>query len=181
MAKVNSITKFDNSLTEFLINIMADKYGDAKSYSYRYNNLKVYMEPKRQDMPHFYVSIGISEACFSIDDGKKLEGGLGNEDGYVKRWADRTNIHKELEAHWKMLKEALQAEQDDDVSKKSAASVRIRRAETADEDLSVDMTGTGIDKTKREDLRKKRHLYELRKELEKQRAQKAADNDKDKK
>lgn len=164
MARANSISKFDNSLTEFLINIMADKYGDAKSYAYRYNNLKVYMEPKRQDQPHFYVSIGISEACFSIDDGKKLEGGLGNEDGYVKRWADRTNIHKELESHWKMIKEALAAEQEDDVSKKTAATVRLRRAETTDENLDVDMTGTGIDKTKREEQRKKRMLYELRKE-----------------
>lgn len=167
MAKANSISKFDNSLTEFLINIMADKYGDAKSYSYRYNNLKVYMEPKRQDMPHFFVSIGISEACFSIDDGKKLEGGLGNEDGYVKRWADRTNIHKELEAHWKIVKEKLQADQEEDVSKKSAATVRLRRAEATDEDLNVDMTGTGIDKTKREELQRKRTLAGFRDTLRK--------------
>lgn len=167
MAKANSISKFDNSLTEFLINIMADKYGDAKSYSYRYNNLKVYMEPKRQDMPHFFVSIGISEACFSIEDGKKIEGGLGNEDGYVKRWADRTNIHKELEAHWKIIKEKLQADQEEDVSKKSAATVRLRRAETSDEDLNVDMTGTGIDKTKREELQRKRTLAGFRDTLRK--------------
>lgn len=167
MAKANSISKFDNSLTEFLINIMADKYGDAKSYSYRYNNLKVYMEPKRQDMPHFYVSIGISEACFSIDDGKKIEGGLGNEDGYVKRWADRTNIHKELEAHWKIVKEKLQADQEEDVSKKSAATVRLRRAESTDEDLNVDMTGTGIDKTKREELQRKRTLAGFRDTIKK--------------
>lgn len=167
MAKANSISKFDNSLTEFLINIMADKYGDARSYSYRYNNLKVYMEPKRQDMPHFFVSIGISEACFSIEDGKKIEGGLGNEDGYVKRWADRTNIHKELEAHWKIIKEKLQADQEEDVSKKSAATVRLRRAETSDEDLNVDMTGTGIDKTKREELQRKRTLAGFRDTLRK--------------
>ncbi len=37
MATANSISKFENSLKEFLINVMSDKYGDAKSYSYRYN------------------------------------------------------------------------------------------------------------------------------------------------
>lgn len=174
MARVNSISKFDNSLTEFLINIMSDKYGDAKSYAYRYNNLKVYMDPKRQDMPHFFVSIGISEACFAIQDGKKLEGGLGNEDGYVKRWADRTNIKKELESHWKIIKEALAAEEEDEVSKKTAATVRLRRAETSDEDLKVDMTGTGIDRVKREELERKRQRFaalereRLRKEREEQ-------------
>ena len=77
MATARSITKFENSLKEFLINAMADKYGDAHSYAYRYNNLKVYMDPKREDEPHFYVQIGISEACFAILAGKKLEGGLG--------------------------------------------------------------------------------------------------------
>ena len=41
MATARSITKFENSLKEFLVNAMADKYGDAHSYAYRYNNLKV--------------------------------------------------------------------------------------------------------------------------------------------
>lgn len=168
MSRANSITKFDNSLTEFLINALADKYGDAKSYAYRYNNLKVYMDPKRCDQAHFYVCIGISEACFAIDDGKKLEGGLGNEDGYVKRWADRTNIHNELEAHWKIIKEAIAAEQDDDVSKKSTATVRLRRAETADEQISVDMTSTGLNKTKRQEVEhKQRRFVGLKKDLKK--------------
>ena len=73
MATANSISKFENSLREFLINVMSDKYGDAKSYAYRYNNLKVFMDPKRCSDPHFFVSIGISEANFSILDGKKLD------------------------------------------------------------------------------------------------------------
>lgn len=155
MPKANSISKFDNSLTEFLINSRADKYGDTKSYAYKYNNLKVFMDPKKVPQPHFYVSIGISEACFSIDDGKKLEGGLGSEDGYVKRWADRTNIKKELENHWKIIKEAITAQEEDEANKKSAAIVKLRRAETADANLNVDMTSTGIDKSKREQRQKR--------------------------
>ena len=167
MAKANSISKFDNSLTEFLINVMSDKYGDAKSYAYRYNNLKVYMEPKKVAEPHFFVCIGISEACFAIMDGKKLEGGLGTEDGYVKRWDDRTNIKKELENHWKILKEAIAAEQEEDATKKSTAAVKLRRAEAAQDNLDVDMTGTGIDRAKKEELeRKRKRLFGMKKETE---------------
>lgn len=168
MATARSITKFENSLKEFLINAMADKYGDAHSYAYRYNNLKVYMDPKREDEPHFYVQIGISEACFAILDGKKLEGGLGAEDGYVKRWSDRSNINNELKNHWKVIKEAIAAEEEEDATKKSSAITALRRAETSQTELNVDMTGTGIDKTKREALeRKKKRFVGLKKDIDK--------------
>lgn len=168
MATARSITKFENSLKEFLINAMADKYGDAHSYAYRYNNLKVYMDPKREDEPHFYVQIGISEACFAILDGKKLEGGLGAEDGYVKRWSDRSNINNELKNHWKVIKEAIAAEEEEDATKKSSAITALRRAESSQTDLNVDMTGTGIDKTKREELeRKKKRFVGLKKDIDK--------------
>jgi hypothetical protein len=119
------------------------------------------MDPNKVATPHFYVSIGISEACFDIADGKKLEGGLGIEEGYVKRWANRTNIQKELENHWKMLKDAISAEQADETSKKSIAQVRLRRAETADEQLRVDMTGTGITKKNADTQQQK--LYKFKK------------------
>lgn len=168
MATARSITKFENSLKEFLVNAMADKYGDAHSYAYRYNNLKVYMDPKREDEPHFYVQIGISEACFAILDGKKLEGGLGAEDGYVKRWSDRSNINNELKNHWKVIKDAITAEEEEDATKKSSAITALRRAETSQTELNVDMTGTGIDKTKREELeRKKKRFVGLKKDIDK--------------
>lgn len=155
MATANSISKFENSLREFLINAMADKYGNAKMYAYRYNNLKVFIDPKRCSDPHFFVSIGISEANFSIIDGKKIDGGLGAEDAYVKRWCDRANINNELRAHWKIIKEAIAAEQEEDSGKKSSIILRLRRAENSTADLNVDMTGTGIDKTKREKRQKR--------------------------
>lgn len=152
MAPTHSITKFDNSLTEFLINEMSSKYENAKSYAYRYNNLKVYMDPSKVFEPHFFVSIGISEACFAIENGKKIEGGLGIEDGYVKKWSDRINIHKELENHWKLMKEAISAEE----SRRLSAKILLRRVESADENLNVDMTSTGINKVKREEFQEKR-------------------------
>lgn len=170
--KINSISKFENSLTEYLINTLADKHNDAKSYAYKYNNLKVYMDPKRIPEAHFFVQIGISEACFGIKDGTKLEGGLGNEDAYVKRWAERYNIHKELEAHWNIVMEAI-AEEDDEFGQPSgglkSAENALRRAEHSDEKLDVDMTSTGIDRQKREQYEdKKSRFVGLKKDLEKE-------------
>jgi len=162
MAKQNSITKFDTSLTEFLINALADKYGDAKMYAYRYNNLKVYMNPAKISEPHFFVSIGISEACFSIENGKKIEGALGNEDSYIKRWSDRANIHSELLAHWKILKDAVAAEQEEDAGRRAAAAMRVIRAETENKELEADMTGTGINKAKREELERRNKTGRLK-------------------
>jgi len=168
MATARSISKFENSLKEFLVNAMADKYVNAHFYAYRYNNLKVYMDPKREDDPHFFVQIGISEACFAILDGKKLEGGLGAEDGYVKRWSDRSNINNELKNHWKVIKEAIAAEEEEDATKKSSAITALRRAESSQADLNVDMTGTGIDKAKREELeRKKKRFTGFKKTIDK--------------
>jgi hypothetical protein len=142
MARI-SITKFENSLTEFLINALSDKYGDAKSYSYKYNNLKVFMDPIKISTPHFFVAIGISEACFAISDGKKIEGGLGIEDGYVKRWSERINIQKELKKYWKMTEESVEIEKEKQKQNQSLAKIRLN-TEPQNSDLGVDMTGTGI-------------------------------------
>lgn len=167
MARTRSISKFNNSLIEFLIKVMSDKYGDAKSHAYRYNNLKVSMDPRAISDPHIFVTVGISEAVFSIIDGRKMEGGLGPEDGYVKRWIDRTNINKELMSHWKMLKDAIAAEDSEDINKRASAISSLKRAEAANSDLGVDMTGTGIDTTKQQELARKRNrLKGFKKEVD---------------
>ena len=64
MPKANSISKFDNSLTEFLINSLADKYGDTKSYAYKYNNLKVFMDPKRFHSRIFMFLLAFQKLVF---------------------------------------------------------------------------------------------------------------------
>ena len=157
MAKATGIAKFTNSLTEYLINAMANKYTDAKHFAYRYNNLKVYMDPNRITDPHFFVQIGISEACYSIETGRKMDGGLGPEDALVSRWAGRANIYNELKKHWKALKDAITAEMEDDIHKRLLANVKLRRSEQDTQKLEtdVDMTGTGIDKQKRTKLSKR--------------------------
>lgn len=160
MTKTNSISKFSNSLVEFLINALTDKHGNARAIAKKYNNLKVYMDPSKLTTPHFYVSVGISEACFAIEDGKKIEGSLGYEDGYVVRWAGRSNIHNELEAFWKALKDAMSAMDKDEGSGKSIETlVQSKLTEAANDAMQVDMTGTGIDRSKKFEYDRKKKKF----------------------
>lgn len=103
--------------------------------------------------------MGISEACFAIEDGKKLDGSLGYEDGYVVRWAGRSNIHNELEAFGKHSKmQFRQWIKMKATVKSTEALIQSKLAEAANDSMKVDMTGTGIDKTKRSEYdRKKNH------------------------
>ena len=144
MSKATAISKFTNSLIEYMLDALSDQYEGAQNLAYRFNNLKVYMDPMRVSQPHFFVSMGISEACFSIEDGRKLEGSLGHEDAYVQRWASRVNIQSELKIHWKALKDAIAAEHEEDAQKKERNRLRLRKLSNAADTANVDMTGTGI-------------------------------------
>ena len=54
------------------------------------------------------------------------------------------------------------------MSKKSANTVRLRRAETSNEDLDVDMTSTGINRAKKQEIeRKKRRFAGFKNDLKK--------------
>ena len=176
MGRNDQISKFSNSLKDFLINTFASKLEDAKTYIYKYNNLKVFMDPMKYTTPHFFVQIGISEACFAIKDGSKIDGSVGNEDPYVKRWAGRYNIQKELESHWKLLQEAIrELSKDGSLNASNAAREKLKRAEKSEETFDeVDMTSTGISKAtrflaqERERKLKKYKKFLKQRELEKQ-------------
>lgn len=52
-----SIRVFENSLRDYLINVQTDSYNTGGKIEQRYNNLKVYMEPKKNINSSF---LGIS-------------------------------------------------------------------------------------------------------------------------
>ena len=136
-----SISKFENSLTDYLISSQSSQFTDVMSFAYRYNNLKFYMAPSKVREPHFFVRLGISEACFSITTSNKIDGSLGAEDRLVQKWANRINIQRELDTYWKALTQALKNKELGLASKASLPS--------DDGTGDVDMTSTGISKTKR--------------------------------
>lgn len=91
---------FSSNLKEYLMNVNADAHNTAKSNMFKYNNLKVWMEPKRYKTPHFWVSFNISAACFQLEPVEVISGGMGAEERYVKIWANRPNIRAELQKTW---------------------------------------------------------------------------------
>ncbi len=95
-----SITVFANSLRDYLLDVQSDSYNTHSKMQYKYNNLKVYMDPKKISIPHFFVSIGISAVCYQLDNIDKINGSLGADERFVTRWASRTNIQGELKKHW---------------------------------------------------------------------------------
>lgn len=137
MAPKNNITKFSNSLTDYLAETLSDKTTSPRQIAQRYNNLKVFMDPVKVTMPHFYVAIGISEACFSIEDGKKLDGSLGGaEDSYVARWASRATVQSELKQQWKAIKDSIDAEKEvEDMKKRQQLYKQRHNIDDTEEEL----------------------------------------------
>lgn len=105
-----SIKVFENSLRDYLINAQIDSHSEASKFEYKYNNLKVYMEPTKNKTPHFWVSQNISAACYTISPVDRISGSLGTDERFVIMWANRPNINGELRKHWAYLLKALTVE-----------------------------------------------------------------------
>lgn len=91
---------FEESLKEFLAVSQTDNYTSRNANLYKYNNLKIYMDPAKHKTPHFIIRIGISEAIYDIEDGEKISGSLGPDDREVRRWIDRNLSNMNLKMSW---------------------------------------------------------------------------------
>lgn len=153
-----SIRVFENSLRDFLINAQQDAYNGKAKIEYRYNNLKVYMEPKKNKTPHFYVSLGISQACYMINPVEKILGGIGgNDERYVIMWANRPNINGELRKHWAFLMKASTIDVEGLVeantnAQKVSKETEEKLQEEAAQIASDIITGAGVDNKNATDL-----------------------------
>ena len=106
----------EESLKEFLTESQKDSYNARSTNFYKYNNLKVYMEPGQSKVPHFIIRIGISEAMYNLNNGEKLSGGLGSDERLIRRWFDKAVIQSDLSIAWgktKKTKPITMKEEDD--------------------------------------------------------------------
>lgn len=83
----------EESLKEFLVEAQNDSYNSRNANLYKYNNLKILMDPQKSKVPHFIIRIGISESMYDIVKGEKISGGLGSDERYIRRWIGR-NLSK---------------------------------------------------------------------------------------
>lgn len=90
----------EESLKVFLAETQNDHYGSRNMNMHKYHNLKIYMDLKKSEIPHFIVRIGISEAMYNIEKGEKISGSLGPDERLVKRWLDRNLSKMNLGAIW---------------------------------------------------------------------------------
>lgn len=106
----------EESLKNFLMDPKNNSDGSPTASLYKYNNLKIYMAPSQNSTPHYIIRIGISEAMYSIATGEKISGGLGKDEGLIRRWLERAFIKNNLDSAWasEIKTKSVSAHEDDD-------------------------------------------------------------------
>ena len=99
---------YEQALKEFLAEEQEDGYNTRQKMLYRYNNLKIFMDPRKSDQPHIIISIGISEAMYDLEKGDKISGGLGADERIVRRWIARNLSRMNLGLYWNEAKKVKQ-------------------------------------------------------------------------
>lgn len=92
--------RYENMIREYIIDQQSDSYNRRTINFQRYNNLKVYMMPTKEKNPHFWIRIGISEACFMIEDGSVITGSIGQDTKYIPKWLNKSGVREELMSTW---------------------------------------------------------------------------------
>lgn len=90
----------EDSLRSFIIQEQSDAHNIKTVNLAKYNNIKIWMDPMKNPVPHFNIRISISEASFALGDCSKLNGGLGYEERFVLKWHGRMGIKEKLTELW---------------------------------------------------------------------------------
>lgn len=110
----------EEALKTYLTEAQSDSYNSRNANFYKYNNLKIYMDPKKNKIPHIIIRIGISEVMYNLDTWERLSGSLGSDERIVKKWIDRDVEKYDFAAGWDEAKKVKtvsmkqDADEDDD-------------------------------------------------------------------
>lgn len=107
MATLNELA---NKLQAFIIEQQVDPHNLRQLSVHRYNNLK--LKIAQLSYPNIIVCIGISEATYNLEDGSKVDGGLGQDERYVRKWLGRNSILKELKELYYQLTDLVSLEEE---------------------------------------------------------------------
>lgn len=95
-----SFKECEDALKAFMISEQQDAHHVKSMNTAKYNNIKLWMDVAKNQTPHIYVRISISEAVFSLDGFNKLNGGLGYEERLVLKWFGRYGVKQKLMELW---------------------------------------------------------------------------------
>ena len=95
----------------------------------RYSNLKLTMDLKLRT-PHVIVTIGISEACYNLTDCSRMDGGLGADEKYVKKWLEGSLNLSDLKSIYDSLEDLVHEEGAENGELKGEASSSTTESRT---------------------------------------------------
>ena len=79
-----------------------------------YHNLKVHMNPAKDARPHVIITIGMSEATYSLNTMQRTIGSLGADERYVLKWFNKSGVADSLKDLWReQLRKHKEAEEKD--------------------------------------------------------------------
>ena len=108
----------EESLKNFLIDEQSDKYNSRNMNLYKYNNLRILMEPRVNATPHVIIRIGISESMYAIETRERISGGVGSDEKLIRKWIKKAFIRIDLLAIWensqKIKQVTMKKSQDDE-------------------------------------------------------------------
>lgn len=95
-----SFKDMEDSLKKFMLQEQSDAHNVKTMNTAKYNNIKIWMDPSKNQTPHIIIRISISEATYSLNDFSRSNGGLGYEERYVIKWFGRYGIKEKLNELW---------------------------------------------------------------------------------
>ena len=90
----------EDSLKKFILQEQSDAHNVKTMNVAKYNNIKIWMDPTKNQQPHIIIRISISEATYSLNDFSRTNGGLGYEERFVIKWFGRYGIKEKLSELW---------------------------------------------------------------------------------
>lgn len=81
---MTTLNELANKLQTFIIEQQVDPHNVRQLNIHKYNNLK--LKIAQLSYPNVVICIGISEATYNLEDGTKVDGGLGQDERYVLKW-----------------------------------------------------------------------------------------------
>ena len=98
--KMATFKDVEDSLKSFILQEQSDAHNIKTVNTTKYNNIKIWMDPTRNQTPHVVIRISISEAIFTLDGFNKINGGLGYEERLVQKWFGRYGVKEKLTELW---------------------------------------------------------------------------------
>lgn len=101
----------EDALKSFIIQEQSDAHNVKTMNTAKYNNIKIFMDPAKQAIPHITIRISISQATYSLNDFSKMNGGLGYEERLVLKWFGRYGVKDKLTELWTHSFESAKAQE----------------------------------------------------------------------